>query len=34
MLVIVKLFNKNKISYIELGRVVNRNMDEVQIQII
>ena len=28
------LFNKNKISYIELGRVANRNMDEDQIQIV
>ena len=28
------LFNKNKISYIELGRVANRNMDEEQIQIV
>jgi len=28
------LFNKNKIKYIELGRVANRNMDENQIQII
>ena len=28
------LFNKNKINYIELGRVANRNMDEEQIQIV